>query len=176
MNFVAQASNDEQLNLLLDFVCKSINLKIELNSKLLRDILDVVEGLMRGILNSKGKYDHQSLKLNCLYLSEAAQEIHRVNTKTGTLKLTHREHAVPLKIIIKEIYLMRTVSPDQLRFFLESNLVSVLITKGEQQLVDSFDQCIKDRMPIDWNGKDVFARFDQVGIKVITRESKQLAA
>ena len=160
-------SNDRQLQLLLKFLCESVNSKVELNSKLLRDILDVVEGLMRQALNSKGKYDHSSLKLNCGYISKNAKALKLKNIGNKLVKLTHREHAIPLKIVLVKLYDLIEPSPDSLKSFLDDHLISVLITKSEQLLLDSSDIKLKCKMPLDWDGVDAFARFNRVGIEIV---------
>lgn len=151
-------------------------MQVELNSKLMRDILDVVEGLMRGALNSKGNYDHSSLKLKCSFISENAQRLHMTMNGGQLLKAAHREHAIPLKVVLRNLYSQEQLTPKSLMEFLSLQLVSVLITKDEQRLLDAADTKIKDSMPLDWDGVDVFARFKKAGIKIIERSSSQIAA
>lgn len=160
------SSNEKQLNLLLKLICESVNEKTNLNSKLLRDILDVVEGLMRGIVNSKGNYNHQTLKLNCLYKSDAASNLIGKLSKFELLKKTHREHAIPLKIVLDKLYSLKNVDNNMLHRYLDNKLVSVLITKEEQLLLDSMGTDLKSKMPIFWDGKNIFARFEQIGITI----------
>lgn len=164
-------SNNKQLELLLSFICESVNSKIQINAKLLRDILDVVEGLMRGALNSKGNYNHSTLKLNCGYISEVALKLKTTTKPVEFLKLTHREHAIPLKVLVKELYSFNEIKTPDLKLFLDKKLISVLITKSEQKLLDSTEYQIKDKMPFDWNKEDVFVRFKIVQI-AITKNSK----
>ena len=173
---MGSVSNDQQLHLLLKLICESVNTETQLNSKLLRDILDVVEGLMREALNSKGKYDHSSLKLNCNFISNSVAHLQKETAGRKVLKLTHREHAIPLRVVLRELYKLKNINPDVLKEYFERYLVSVLITKDEQKLLDSSEHKIKDKMPPEWDGKDVFARFLKVGIKIQERHSNQFAA
>jgi hypothetical protein len=163
-------ANERQLQFLLRFLCESVNSKIVLNSKLLRDLLDVVEGLMRGALNSNGNYDHASLKLNCMFVSENAQTLMMSSmTRADLLAATHREHAIPLKVLINKMYDLPDISPAYLQAFLNRNLVSVLLTKDEQRRLDAQEFKIRDQMPSDWDGSNVLARFETVGIPIIRR-------
>lgn len=173
---MVRSSNQEQLQLLLKFICESVNTGVEFNSKLMRDILDVVEGLMRGALNSKGNYDHSSLKLKSSYISETALSLSESLSSVDLLKVTHREHAIPLKIVLRELYRLKNLNPESLRCFLETRLISVLITKEEQLLLDGSPYKIKDVMPVGWNGINPFARFEIVGIQIRSRNSIQHAA
>ena len=85
------------------------------------------------------------------------------------LKLTHREHAVPLKVLVGNLYMFDNVNTLELQQFLNHNLVSVLITKSEQKLLDTPKYNVKDKMPENWNGQDIFARFKMLEIKLIKR-------
>lgn len=163
-------TNDQQLKMLLGFVCESVNSKIQINSKLLRDMLDVIEGLMRGAVNSKGNYSHSVLKLRCSYISEKVKNLKMHTSSAQLLKQTHREHAIPLRILVQKIYSFESISINELEAFLDQSLVSVLITKSEQLILDNPEYRIKDKMPPNWDGIDVFARFKIVNIAVAKRD------
>ena len=159
-------SNDHQLQMLLGFICESVNSKIQINSKLLRDMLDVIEGLMRGAVNSKGNYSHSTLKLKCSYISIEAKKLKKQTNSAMLLRITHREHAVPLKVLVSKLYSLNNIKINELKTFLDKNLISVLITKLEQSRLDNAEFQIKDKMPVDWDETDVFARFKIVNIEI----------
>jgi hypothetical protein len=166
-------ANEQQLQLLLRLVCESVNSQVTINPKLLRDILDVVEGLMRGSLNSKGKYDHASLKLNCMFESGGVQSLRSEMGRRELLSVTRREHAVPLKVLLKQLYQLQALSPVSLKDFLDQNLISVLITRDEQRFLDTSKFKLREKMPAEWDGVNVFARFEIVGIHIAKRQSSQ---
>lgn len=160
-------SKPSQLDLLLEFILKAIHHEVDLNRKLLRDILDVVEGLSRGIVNRKKNYDHTTLKFGASYISNNALILKSTLTRSECIKATHREHAIPLKVLVPMLYQLKPKSLSELRQFLENNLVSVLITKEERDLLDRGQNSLKDCMPSGWDGDDILSRFNFHGIKII---------
>lgn len=137
-----------------------------LNNKLIRDILDVCEGYIRNILNSQNNYNHSTLKYNAHWISLKASQIKKEFNQSECLKKTHREHAIPLKLLISQLYSFESLEIKQLKEFLNKNLISVLITKDERDDLDQGVGNLKDSMPKDWDNQNVFARFDNKNIKI----------
>ena len=147
-------------------ICESISTKVRINRKLLRDTLDVCEGLIRKVLNKNNKYDHSNLKYNASYISLEASNIKSIKTRAETLKLTHREHAIPLKILIEILEKKNDLTVSSLYDFLEKNLISVLITKEECEKLDFGEFNLKSSMPENWDFNNKFARFEALNIEV----------
>ena len=138
------------------------------NKKLLRDMLDVTEGLIRGAINSKGNYSHTSLKLKTSYISEKAAELKKTLKEYELLKTTHREHAIPLNVLLTELLPKQKFSNiSELEIFFKKYLTSVLITLEERDQLDSRGSGLKKTMPEDWDGEDLFARFKAFGMTII---------
>src|SRR5688500_15170199 len=97
---MSQSSAKEQLEVLLDFIVMLIKREIRLNRKLMRDILDPLEGYLGNVLNKKGNYSHAHMKSNCRYVSRAVLRLKAQRRKDLVLN-THREHAIPLSLLIK---------------------------------------------------------------------------
>lgn len=155
---------NSELELLLKLIVNSVKKNIKLNKKLMRDILDVCEGHIREIYNSQGNYDHSTLKYNASVISKEANKIKRNQTRGEVLKLTHREHAVPLNILIPLINNLNKIDVDELHRFLMTNLRSVLITKQERDILDNGMDNLKNKMPPNWNNVDIYARFNAKNI------------
>jgi hypothetical protein len=164
--------NKHQLDLLLQIICLILQTEarrcFEMNGKLLRDILDPIEGLGRGILSKKGTYSHSALKSGCCLISESAQH--------GPSSKLHREHAIPLKVIIQELRRHSKKScftPETLGKFIASYCVSVLVTAKEKTLLDSSAKsgC---RMPEGWKlGKHRFARLKKASVSIRPRRDRK---
>ena len=151
-----------------------IKLQIELNSmggninkKQLRDILDVTEGLMRNILNSKGNYNHQTLKSDASIKSIKALETQKLLGKGPANKVLHREHALPMDMVLPKLMNMTEATDEEILEFLKQNLLSVLITKEEMKVLDYGSNNLKKSMPAGWDGKDNLARFSARNIELV---------
>lgn len=161
-------SLDKQLNLLLEFLCSIVNENVDFNKKLLRDILDVTEGLLRKILTKNDTYSHSCLKGNCSYSSKAVQDLRlRGASAASLLKITHREHAVPVNVLIEMMNELRPATKENMRSLLSNFLISVLITKEEQSAIDHRDLDLRSKMPIGWDRTNAFVRFKDAGIEVV---------
>ena len=146
----------------LDIITVQVSSKYAINishhAKAIRDILDNFEGHLYECYNSNGRYDHGTLKHNATYLSKAATKLRETMTKSQFNKLTHREHAKPLCILVKEI---QGMSGQQLLSHLVNNLKSVTILKQEAKALDGK---YKTSMPDENN---IFSRFEEMNIKIV---------
>lgn len=173
---MAKSSNERQLEFLLSVVCDAVNSDVQLNPRLIRDIFDVIEGLMRGALNRNGNYDHSTLKAKCAYASANAKSLSLSLSRTNLTKATHREHAIPLKILIPMLYAMKPITPQALTEFLDQKLISVLITLDERRHLDSVELGLRTAMPLDWDGVSPFARFEKAQIVICVGDATSSAA
>ena len=136
----------------------------------LRDLVDPAEGYIREIVNSNNNYSHAFMKMNCSVKSVEAVELlkklreDKVEPKNW-YKHFHREHAIPMKITKPELMKMEDASIEEIAEFIDKRIVSVLITKEEAKQLDKKGG-LKDKMPADWDGKNVFARFEAKNIKL----------
>jgi len=146
------------LNILTAQVSSPFAIDVLEHKKAVRDILDNFEGHLHMCYNSNGKYDHASLKYNATCMSESAFKLKSELTKGEFTSITHREHAKPLAILIKE---MQGLSGQRLLTYLYENLKSVTILKEEAKMLDKQH---KTTMP---DIKHLFSRFDEYGIKIV---------
>ena len=137
------------------------------NKKQLRDILDVTEGLLRNILNSKGNYNHQTLKSDASVKSVKALEVQKLLGKGNANSKLHREHALPMDMVIPQLMAMTEATLEEIATFLKQNLLSVLITKDEMKALDYGSDNLKKSMPANWDGKDNLARFKARNIELV---------
>ena len=128
---MGRSEKEIQLDVLLEIILVPVTNGVRINPKLLRDILDVTEGYLINALNSKGNYDHSTLKAMTKHVSKSALELKKSLNKSELLKKTHREHAEPLKIVIEGLYSSNFINKVDLKKFLNKNLISVLITKAK---------------------------------------------
>jgi len=146
----------------LDIIMTQVNpdqdINIDEHKKSIRDMLDPFEGHLYECYNSKGKYDHNSLRYNAPHMSESAAKLKPTLTKYEFLSLVHREHAKPLTILIKE---MQGLSGQKLLDYLYKNLKSVTILKEEARIID---KKYKTTMP---DNTKIFSRFEEFGINIV---------
>lgn len=134
---------------------------ISSRSKSIRDILDTLEGHLYKCYNSRGKYDHSNLKYHAPHMSRRAIKLRETMTAGEFLSITHREHAKPMKIIIKEIV---GLSGQSLLDYVLNNVKSVTVLKEESVLLDKTH---KTTMP---DNQKIFSRFDIHQIEVVCRK------
>jgi hypothetical protein len=139
----------KQADLICEWLCIAINGEITVNKKLLRDMFDVAEGCLHGILNANNNYNHYTFKKNCRYMSRAA-------SKPRSNEKLHREHAIPIEVVTERLYGLRPAEKCEVAEFLRKNLCSVIITEHERV---ELDRHYRTTMPDNWNGEDAFARF-----------------
>lgn len=98
----------------------------------------------------QGKYD------GCPYWSEAALACERTKRK-----LIH-EHAVPKSVLIKMLFEIKNPTPKSVEDILSRYCVAVVVTKDEDRLLSKAG--LRSKMPADWDGSDLWARYRKVGI------------
>jgi hypothetical protein len=99
-------------------------------------------------------------------LSEGAKSLE--DSQEGKL-YSHQiitEHPVPMKVIIQKI-LDEATSVNDCREILKYWSRITLVTREEDALLNSKYQT---KMPEDWNGRDVWARYRKMNIKVLTKD------
>ena len=149
------------LNALSGLLSPCYDFDIDDHGKVIRDLLDTFEGHLHECYNSRGKYSHSSLKHNATCMSESTGKLRDTLTQKAFLDLTHREHAKPIAIIIKEA---NGLSGEKLLTYLYENLKSVTILKEEAKIID---KKYKTTMP---DATKIFSRFEEFGIKIIKRK------
>lgn len=149
------------LNVIESQVSSHFNIDITHHSKSIRDVMDNLEGHLYNCLNNNNRYDHGTLKYDAPHMSIKAVELRKTANKFEFNKKTHREHAKPFKIIIKEI---AGLKGQNLLMYILNNIKSVTILKEEQS---KLDKKFKTDMP---EVNDVFSRFSAIGIKIIKRK------
>jgi hypothetical protein len=72
------------------------------------------------------------------------------------------DHIVPISVITDEIYKLRRRTKSQIGLVILQRLSLAIITPEEHDKL----RCagLYDRMPGNWDRKNIFARYDQVGI------------
>jgi len=151
------------LNILTAQISSPFDIDVTKHKKAIRDIMDNFEGHLHKVYNSKGNYDHGTLKYDAPHISEKAAILKETLTKNEFLKVSHREHAKPLSIIVDEC---KGLSGQRLLTYLYNNLKSVTILKEEATLLDS---SYKTTMP---DVDKVFSRFDYYEVKIIKQKIK----
>lgn len=74
------------------------------------------------------------------------------------------EHAVPLMHIVNLLIDLESANPESVEAILRPLYLVRLVTAEEHQHLNATG--LRSRMPDDWDGVDVFARYQKAGIKV----------
>lgn len=157
-----QSDAPEQSDFLINCLFEAKNAGIRLNSKLMRDMLDVIEGTRRGHLTRTGSYSHRAFKLKCRWRSREA--LTRFSSNEEMLKNTVRDHALPMIKFIEWLYHLETPNIDRLIFYIDQELISVVITKEENDRLTKMG--LSAEFPEDYNG-DHFSRYKAAGIEIV---------
>ena len=72
------------------------------------------------------------------------------------------EHCIPQKVVDKHLRKRNPKTTDQLRSFLDDFVTIGFVTVDED---NKLNENYKDSMPEDWDGKNIFARYEAVEIK-----------
>ncbi len=160
-----------QADFLLETLLRAKLSGVNLNGKILRDMLDVIEGTRRGHLNSKQNYNHATFKAKCRYRSKRAIEEFKGDPKKQA-KNTVRDHAFPIQKLAHWLTHLDVKTTDSLWHFLDEHLVSVVITKEENHLLSK--RGLGHDIPPDSDGVNLFDRYHAVGIEVIDHVTLQL--
>lgn len=149
------------LNIVETIVSSPFDVNLKHHGKALRDILDNLEGHLNCCLNSKGRYDHVTLKYDAPYMSKKALALREKTIKSEFVKPTHREHAKPFKYILQEIEGLKGV---ELLSYIKKNVKSVTILKEEQK---ALDELYKTEMP---DVDNIWSRFEELEIELVKRK------
>lgn len=96
-------------------------------------------------------------KKGCLYWSKNAKR-----AKDGE-PLIH-EHVVPRKIIRDKLFSIKNPTKIKVRNILKTYCIGVVVTKTEDKKLTT--EGLKSKMPEDWEGKDIWARYSKSKIKL----------
>ena len=76
---------------------------------------------------------------------------------------TEVEHAVPLKVIVDLLLNLNSPNNSKIENLLKSLYRVCIVSKKEHKRLTEAN--LRSEMPIDWNGKDPYARYKKVGIE-----------
>ena len=76
---------------------------------------------------------------------------------------TEVEHAVPLKVIVDLLLNLNSPNNSKIENLLISLYRVCIVSKKEHKSLTEAN--LRSEMPIDWNGKDPYARYKKVGIE-----------
>ena len=75
------------------------------------------------------------------------------------------EHAVPNQVIVNKLYELKKFEPRKVEKILKKYWRIMTITTRENDILNSKKTDLRYKMPKNWDGKDVFARYKAVKIK-----------
>lgn len=102
-----------------------------------------------------------------LHLHNTAQKKRMLRSQAALrlpLNKCRVEHAVPFTVIIDRLMKMKPLTANGVTKLLKKWYVIRLVTQAED--VRLRESGLRFKMPDNWNGKDVFARYKAVGIKM----------
>jgi len=73
------------------------------------------------------------------------------------------EHVIPKKVLIQALFSMDKPNEREVYDYLERHCIGVVVTKEEDKRLR--DLKLGSKMPEDWNGEDVWARYQLAGIE-----------
>ena len=73
------------------------------------------------------------------------------------------EHVIPQMYIVNMLMDMSTINKDKIRNILEKYFHVLLVTKEEHRRLNASG--LRSKMPDDWDGENIWARYDAVGIE-----------
>lgn len=115
--------------------------------------------LREAVNKSNHEYKGNNNRRNCRYISVSAAPLR--NDPNSELVA---DHAIPISLLLKEVYAQPKITLDNLIELVGKYAVMVLITDTEDDALASAG--LVKKMPIDWDGKDLLARYKSVGIAV----------
>ena len=74
------------------------------------------------------------------------------------------EHVIPQMYIVNMLMDMSTINKDKIRNILEKYFHVLLVTKEEHRRLNASG--LRSKMPDDWDGENIWARYDAVGINL----------
>ena len=144
--------------MMADKYCQLLRWLYKLNDK------DVEKGLQEGLgkfLSNLYLSRYKNKCTACEYITPRAQKLYE---KQGNVKGLVFEHIVPKKEYIQknceELARQGKLQAKYIENLLSNYFHCALVTSEE-------DDCLsQNKMPDDWNGKDIFARYKNAGIKL----------
>lgn len=97
---------------------------------------------------------------------------------TAAMGITDRselivEHAVPRQVIVNELLAMNNPTRIKVRNLLRKYWRVILVTREEDRLLNGKGVGLRYAMTPDWDGKDPWARYRAVGIKLTKKALQQ---
>lgn len=100
------------------------------------------------------------VKNECVYTGKNVKR--SIAAKDASKKEVRLEHAIPMKVLIEILLSKKNLTPEKVEEILHKFCEVMLVTKYEDSLLDDK---YKSAMPSGWDGTDVYARYNAVGIK-----------
>ena len=75
------------------------------------------------------------------------------------------DHAIPFTLVHRELLEVSELSPEAIRPILEARVQAALITRREDEELTRIG--LRSKMPSDWDGVNLLARYEAAGIEVI---------
>jgi len=138
-------------------ICRDVAFVISCETLHIGTRLAVVDQVFWVWTEFDGKYD------GCKYWSKKAKALPKGEAKGN---LVH-EHLVPRKVVRQK--LLRCKSANDVRTVLETWCIGVVVTREEDQLLNSLR--LGSAMPHDWDGIDPWARYTKAGIRLAQDEA-----
>lgn len=110
--------------------------------------------LREAVNKSNPEYKGNSNRKNCRHVSAAAEPL--VNNTDADLVA---DHAVPISLLLKEVYAQESLTLDALVNLVGKYSIMVLITDAEDDRLAA--RGLVNKMPGDWDGQDILARYKQ---------------
>ena len=73
------------------------------------------------------------------------------------------EHVIPKKVLIDTLFSMKNFTAKEIHTYLEKHCIGVVVTKDEDKRLR--DLKLGSKMPDDWDGSDIWARYRLAGIE-----------
>lgn len=108
---------------------------------------------------SNPEYKGNNNRKNCRYVSAAAAPL--INDPNADLI---SDHAIPISVLIEEVYARPELSIDDLVLLVSQYSIMVLLTAAEDDRIATAG--LVKKMPADWDGQELLARYRSVGIGV----------
>ena len=117
-------------------------------------------------LNKPDPIKHKNALLEMDFISEGAKKLILSEDKTILINNKHhrliKEHSIPVASLYKILRKEENLNVDQTELILKKYYKLGVLTKSEDDLLNS--NGLRSKMPPKWDGKNIFARYDEIGI------------
>ena len=117
--------------------------------------------------NKADPIKHKNALLEMDFISEGAKKLILSEDKTILINNKHhrliKEHSIPVASLYKILRKEENLNVDQTELILKKYYKLGVLTKSEDDLLNS--NGLRSKMPPKWDGKNIFARYDEIGIK-----------